>query len=80
MATTRQQAWADAARHSDGVAAALFGALAQPNEQERGHNHREHPVGFRRGSRRGLKCGIDGTVIRWIDPPVPGADDSESEG
>jgi hypothetical protein len=65
--TRRQQHWQAAADSSDGVAAVLFHLLAQPNEHERGHDCREHAVGFRRNGRRGFKCGVDGAVIRWID-------------
>lgn len=66
--TTRQQAWLDAAARSDEPAATLFRLIALPNEHEREHSCREHAVGFRtRDGRRGFKCGIDNTVIKWID-------------
>lgn len=69
MSTTpRQRAWADAAERSEEPARTFFGLLAQPNAREREHNCREHAVGFRRNGRRGFKCGIDNTVIRWVDP------------
>lgn len=70
MTTARQQAWLDAAERSESPARELFFLIAQPNENEREHNCREHAVGFRRNGRRGFKCGIDGKVIRWVDPEV----------
>jgi hypothetical protein len=66
--TRRQEAWQDAAAHSDEPAATFFRLLAQPSEHERGHSCREHAVGFRRNGRRGFKCGIDGKVLKWVDP------------
>jgi hypothetical protein len=68
MTTPRQQQWLDAAARSSEPASTLFRLLAQPNEHERGHNCHNHAVGFRRNGRRGFKCGIDGKVIRWLDP------------
>lgn len=68
MTTPRQQAWLDAAKDSPEPAATFFRALAMPNEQERGHVCRDDIVGFRQNGRRGLKCGICGSVIRWVDP------------
>lgn len=70
--TKRQQTWANAAeragRGGNEPAAALFTLIAQPNEREREHSCREHSVGFRRDGRRGFKCGICRTVIKWVDP------------
>lgn len=72
--TPRQRAWLDAANSTAErapVAAGLFALLALPNDQERaGHSCTEHSVGFRRGGRRGFKCGICGTVTKWVDPEV----------
>jgi hypothetical protein len=68
MTTTRQQHWLRAASRSDEPAASLFRLIARPNERERGHSCREHTVGFRRDGRRGFKCGVCRTVIRWVDP------------
>jgi hypothetical protein len=65
--TARQDAWADAAERSGGMAGVLFTLLAEPSEAERGHNCRAHGTGFSRDGRRGIKCAIDGTVIRWLD-------------
>lgn len=66
--TARQQQWLDAAgRSNDDLAAGLFRLLALPNEQESEHDCREHAIGFRRDGRRGFKCGICRTVIRWVD-------------
>lgn len=68
MATARQKAWQRAAHDAgDSVAAGLFTLIAQPNEQERGHDCRVHAVGFSRGGRRGLKCGVCSAVLRWLD-------------
>jgi hypothetical protein len=70
--TPRQQHWLDAADRSDEPAATLFRMIAMPNEAERGHvcfaaDHR----GFRTAEgRRGIRCGICRTVIRWVDAPV----------
>lgn len=73
MATDRQQAWARAAQEEatkgNEVTAAMFSLLAMPNVNEGlQHSCREHSVGFSREGRRGFKCGIDGQVIKWIDP------------
>ena len=65
--TSRQAAWAAAAERSEGLARVMFTLLAQPSEAERGHNCRAHGTGFSRDGRRGIRCGIDGAVIRWID-------------
>jgi hypothetical protein len=65
--TARQQAWRDVAAHSDEPAATLFRLLEQPNANERQHDCREHMVGFRWQGRRGHKCGVCLTVIRWVD-------------
>ena len=66
--TTRQQHWVKAARFADGPARALFALLAYPNPDERGHSCSGHSVGFRRDGRRGFKCGVCRTVIKWVDP------------
>jgi len=66
--TDRQTAWATAARESDGMAAALFALLAMPNAEEREHSCREHAVGFRRDGRRGFRCGICRSIVKWVDP------------
>lgn len=66
--TARQQAWLDAAEHSDGMAATLFRLIAQPNESEREHDCRGHAVGFRSHGRRGFRCGVCRRVLRWLDP------------
>jgi hypothetical protein len=71
-ATSRQQHWLNAAAHSEEPASTLFHLLAQPNERERGHTCNTHAVGFRRDGRRGFKCGVCSTVIKWVDPPVYG--------
>lgn len=65
--TARQRHWAGAAERSEEPASTLFALLARPNAREREHNCREHAVGFRRNGRRGFKCGIDNSVIRWVD-------------
>lgn len=69
MTTARQEAWLDAAEHSDGPAKVLFTLIALPNDAERGgHVCLSHTVGFRRDGRRGFKCGICKTVVKWVDP------------
>lgn len=68
--TRRQRHWLDAAERSSEPASALFTLLALPNEKERGHVCTSHSVGFRRDGRRGFKCGICRTVLKWIDEPV----------
>jgi hypothetical protein len=65
--TARQEAWLAAARTSDEPAASFFRLLALPNEQERGHDCRDHALGFRRDGRRGFKCGICGSLLCWKD-------------
>ncbi len=67
MSTSRQRAWLDAAETSEEPAATFFRALALPNEQERTHSCRANAVGFRLNGRRGIKCGIDNKVLRWVD-------------
>lgn len=67
MTTARQQSWLDAAATSADPARSIFLALALPNDGERVHNCREHAVGFRRDGRRGFKCGICRTVVKWVD-------------
>ena len=69
MSTTeRQQAWLDAAARSEEPASTFFGLLALPNEHERPHSCTEHAISFARNGRRGWKCGICTTIVRWIDP------------
>jgi hypothetical protein len=68
MTTERQQHWCDAASRSTGLAAQLFTLLAEPTPDERGHDHRSHVTGFSLNGRRGLRCGVDKMIIRWIDP------------
>jgi hypothetical protein len=67
MTTPRQQHWLDAARASDDLAAGLFLLIAQPNEAERVHTCDGHAVGFRRDGRRGFRCGVCHTVLKWLD-------------
>lgn len=75
--TNRQHAWAEAAhqeaQRGNEVSAGLFALLALPNDGERvGHNCVEHSLGFSRDGRRGFKCGICKTVVKWVDPePSP---------
>jgi hypothetical protein len=74
--TPRQRAWAGAsrreARGGSTLAAGLFGLLAMPSQAERGHSHLEHSTGFRTAEgRRGFRCAIDRTVLKWIDPEEP---------
>lgn len=70
MTTARQQAWLDAAGDTEGIAATLFRAIAQPNEHEIGEHRCQgiDRIGFRLDGRRGIKCGICGTVHKWVDP------------
>lgn len=67
MTTERQRQWAEAAeRAKHPVTAGLFTLLSLPNEQERGHSCSGHHVTFSRDGRRGIKCGICGTVVKWV--------------
>lgn len=68
MSTDRQRAWIQAAEQSNEPAATLFRLIALPNENERGHRCDQDAVGFRRDGRRGFRCGICGTVLKWVDP------------
>jgi hypothetical protein len=72
MTTARQEAWmreSDAAvRRGDDLVAGFFALVALPNESEREHVCVGHSRGFRRNGRRGFKCGICGSLVRWVDP------------
>lgn len=57
--------------------AGFFGLLALPNENERQHACAEHSVGFSRDGRRGRKCGICGSIIKWVDPDPNKPNDPE---
>lgn len=72
----RQQKWLtaseQAAAEGNPVAAGLFALIALPNEDEREHACLDHSVGFNRDGRRGFKCGICRSVLKWVDPPKEG--------
>lgn len=73
--TARQRQWRVAAeeeaQRGNGLSAGLFALLAQPSAQERAeagqHACLDHAVGFSRDGRRGIRCGICGAVLKWVD-------------
>lgn len=75
MTTERQDMWAQEAERSAARGEYLFAGfcrmLALPNENEREHACLEHSIGFSRDGRRGHKCGICGSILKWVDPEMP---------
>lgn len=73
MTTERQDMWADKSAQESArgnrLLAGFFGLLALPNENEREHACLDHSIGFSRDGRRGFKCGICKSILKWVDPP-----------
>jgi hypothetical protein len=72
MTTERQEMWAQEAEREQArgnhLLAGFFGMLALPNENERDHACLDHSIGFSRDGRRGFKCGICKSILKWVDP------------
>lgn len=73
--------WAEQAERADARGEYLFAGfcslLALPNENEREHACLDHSVGFSRDGRRGFKCGICKSILKWVDPDPNKPNDPE---